>query len=294
MNLRVMRLMKQKLPPYIVNCVVSAGFDEIEVLSSMDTSENPGNCIKKIEKYIEQKFASSLNHNPYSSSPFEFSPGHRIRLCHFIREVKALCRNKSDVKVYSKRKVDSQFAKVNKKRKITEKQTTSDDSTVTVPTLVDVSKQVRHNLRTWTKRQEKSYLREMQEGEHYSLHIVPKGCPGDFEVSIRCLNCGNSILLQKTYQSFSNSNFYRHVDSCMDKNKDKSEKKDKKKFSQTSLGGYFTESSASDGNGTSSSRVSTHSSNADNSLIDLTAASALKNNYSQALASSDQSENQVF
>ena len=80
----------------------------------------------------------------------------------------------------------------------------------------------------------------------------------------------------------------------MDKNKDKSEKKDKKKFSQTSLGGYFTESSASDGNGTSSSRVSTHSSNADNSLIDLTAVSALKNYYSQALASSDQSENQVF
>ena len=161
MNLRVMRLMKQKLPPYIVNCVVSAGFDEIEVLSSMDTSENPGNSIEKIEKYIEQKFASSPNHNPYSSSPFEFSPGHRIRLCHFIREVKTLCRNKSDVKVYSKRKMDSQFAKVNKKRKVTEKQTTSDDSTVTVPTLVDVSKQVRHNLRTWTKRQEKSYLREM-------------------------------------------------------------------------------------------------------------------------------------
>ena len=52
MNLRVMRLMKQKLPPYIVNCVVSAGFDEIEVLSSMDTSENPGNSIEKIEKYI--------------------------------------------------------------------------------------------------------------------------------------------------------------------------------------------------------------------------------------------------
>ena len=63
----VMRLMKQKLPPYIVNCVVSAGFDEVEVLSSMDTSENPGNSIEKIEKFIERKFASSSVHNPFSS-----------------------------------------------------------------------------------------------------------------------------------------------------------------------------------------------------------------------------------
>ena len=38
-NPRVMRLIKQKLPPYIVNCVVSAGFDEVEVLCSMDTSK---------------------------------------------------------------------------------------------------------------------------------------------------------------------------------------------------------------------------------------------------------------
>ena len=40
--------MKQKLPPSIVNCVVSAGFDEVEVLSSMDTSENPGNSIETV------------------------------------------------------------------------------------------------------------------------------------------------------------------------------------------------------------------------------------------------------
>ena len=172
MNARVIRLMKQKLPPYIVNCVVSAGFDEVEVLSSMDTSENPGNSIEKI-KFIERKFASSSVHNPFSSSPFEFSPGHRIRLSYFIREVKTLCRNKNDVKVNRKRKMESQFEKVDKQRKTTEKESTSDDeSTVTLHTILDVSKHVRSDLRKWAKRQEKSYLREVQEGEHYSLHII--------------------------------------------------------------------------------------------------------------------------
>ena len=34
----------------------AAGFDEVEVLFSMDTSENPGNSIEKIEKFIERKF----------------------------------------------------------------------------------------------------------------------------------------------------------------------------------------------------------------------------------------------
>ena len=142
-NWRVTRLMKQKLPPYIVNCIVSARFDKVKVLSSMDTSENPGNSIEKIMKFIEQKFATSSVHNPFSSSPFEFSPGHRIRLSNFMREVTTLCQNKNDVKVNRKRKMESQFEKVNKQRKTTEKESTSDDeSTVTLHTIVDVSKYV--------------------------------------------------------------------------------------------------------------------------------------------------------
>ena len=32
-------LMKQKLPEYVVKCLMSAGYDEIEVVSTMGTSE---------------------------------------------------------------------------------------------------------------------------------------------------------------------------------------------------------------------------------------------------------------
>jgi len=81
--------------------------------------------------------------------------------------------------------MDSQFHKANKKRKAAEN---FDDTTAAVITLADVSKQVRSNLCKWTRRQKKSYLQEMTEGEHYSLQIVPKDHPGDFEASIWCLN----------------------------------------------------------------------------------------------------------
>ena len=39
-------LMKEKLPPYVVRCFLAAGYDEADVISSMDTSENPGNSIE--------------------------------------------------------------------------------------------------------------------------------------------------------------------------------------------------------------------------------------------------------
>ena len=131
----------------------------------MDTSVNPGNSIEKIEKFIERKFASSSVHNTFSSSPFEFSPGHRIRLSNFIREVKTLCQNKNDVKVNRKRKMESQFEKVYEQRKSTEKESTSDnESTVTLHTIVDVSKHVRCDLHEWAKRQEKATCGKCKKG----------------------------------------------------------------------------------------------------------------------------------
>ena len=47
-----MELLEQKLPPYIVNCLKSCRFDEIDVISEMDISEKVGNSIETIEKFI--------------------------------------------------------------------------------------------------------------------------------------------------------------------------------------------------------------------------------------------------
>ena len=83
----VVTLMKQRLPEYIVNCFISSGYDEMEVISTMDTSDKEHNSIDKIEKFIQRKYANSAAHNPFPSPTFEFPPGHRIRICNFVKEV---------------------------------------------------------------------------------------------------------------------------------------------------------------------------------------------------------------
>ena len=88
-SIDVRGLMKQKLPEYVVKCLMSAGYDEIEVLSTMNTSEKQGNSIEKIENFIE-KHADSSEHNPFSSRPFEFPPEHRVWICNFAWELKKL------------------------------------------------------------------------------------------------------------------------------------------------------------------------------------------------------------
>lgn len=54
-TINVIEIMKQKLPEYVVKCLISAGHDEIEVLSTMGTSEKQGNSIEKVESFIEKK-----------------------------------------------------------------------------------------------------------------------------------------------------------------------------------------------------------------------------------------------
>ncbi len=104
----VVILMKQRLPEYIVNCFMSSGYDEMEVISTMDTSDKEHNSIDKIEKFIQRKYANSAEHNPFPSPALEFLPGHRIRICNFVKEVKELresCRSDKNVCTGKRRKM---------------------------------------------------------------------------------------------------------------------------------------------------------------------------------------------
>ena len=83
-------IMKQALPEYVVNCFFAAGYDTTDVITAMDISDNPGNSIELIEKYISERYPKDPRYcnNPDSdillAKPFEFPPGHRIRICNFI------------------------------------------------------------------------------------------------------------------------------------------------------------------------------------------------------------------
>ena len=41
--------MKDALPPYIVKCFTTAGFDTMQVILKIDVSDEPGNSIEQIE-----------------------------------------------------------------------------------------------------------------------------------------------------------------------------------------------------------------------------------------------------
>ena len=52
----VIPLMQRRLPKYVANCLQAAGYDEQEVIATMDTSEGEKNSISKIEKYIAKRY----------------------------------------------------------------------------------------------------------------------------------------------------------------------------------------------------------------------------------------------
>jgi len=80
------------LSHYIVHCFLASGYDDPNVIATMDITDNPGNCIAKIQTYIGSKFPDNEEyyHNGHISKPFEFPPGHKKRICNFINEVKRL------------------------------------------------------------------------------------------------------------------------------------------------------------------------------------------------------------
>ena len=74
-------LMRSKLPQYVVDSLVAAGFDTLEVISLMDVSSNSGNSIDEVEKFVGSEHPGWLPNG-------RFSPGHRLRIRLFVEEVK--------------------------------------------------------------------------------------------------------------------------------------------------------------------------------------------------------------
>ena len=202
----VIPLMQRRLPKYVANCLQAAGYDEQEVIATMDTSEGEKNSISKIEKYIEihhkinpDMLPNSLSSLPSSITalPFEFPPGHRIRICNFVQEVKQACRN--TVSTINNR---SSTIIAQTKNQIT----LSAD---------EINSQVCENITKWIKQQKKITLNSLKNGKHYSVD-VNETSKGHFSVHIRCILCHTSIRLQQFKGStrYQISNWCRHVKMC--------------------------------------------------------------------------------
>jgi len=61
-------------------------YNEMEVISAMDTSESEDNSINKSEKFIQCKNENSAKHHLFPSPAFEFPPGHKIWIFNFVNK----------------------------------------------------------------------------------------------------------------------------------------------------------------------------------------------------------------
>lgn len=199
-----------------MKCLQAAGYDELKTISNMDISENPGNSISKVENYIDRRFSGNLEYvhdSSMLSSPFEFPPGHRDRICHFVRELRTTEKKDTKNKEIAKKR-KGHTIKHSKRPKIEPVENNPEINVVTI------SRQVRYTITRWVQQQTNPALKRLVENEHYRLSISPDtDVPGLFSVSVVCLVCNKSILLHQRDTSnksspFIISNWTRHGKGC--------------------------------------------------------------------------------
>ena len=208
----ILALMDKRLPTYVTNCLKAAGYDELEIIASMDITDGEGNSISTIERYIEKTHKSNpemllpcCTPESMNSLPFEFPPGHRIRICKFVEEVKQLSKN------LSLKAVSSQHTK----QCITAKKTKLVDRAANQALLSvdDVSCQVLESVKDWICKAKLMHLSSLKEKTHYSV-VVKGQNNGKIAAAVNCGMCNKSIRLQLQNSCFILSNWTRHVRKC--------------------------------------------------------------------------------
>ena len=204
--------MRDNLPPYIVRCFLTAGFDTTEVISSMDTSEDTGNSISAIESFIMKYYPGHKDlcctpaPAPGVQQPFVFPPGHRIRITNFISEVKRKYHAPR-----SKRKLLPNASYSKKKKTYSDCETSDIESKLTFDS---VSNQVRTGIAKWTRKQSCHTLKNLQENKHFTITVTKVPKSDNFSVSIRCKACNTNIRLCCKQTSYLISNWTRHMKLC--------------------------------------------------------------------------------
>ena len=241
----VLSLMRATLPNYVVNCFLAAGYDVSEVITSMDVSDNPGNSIELIERYISERYPNDPRYcnNPdsdvRSGRSFQFPPGHRIRIRNFICELRK--RIKCVKVTPSVRKRRHSEGQTSSKKWRVSSTSSENDSELTVSS---ISNQIRSSISRWVKKQTDEKLKNLQENKQFSIvvtHVAKESCM--FSSSIRCNACKGVIHLHQKDKSIKDtpyliSNWTRHVKKCSKLNS----KKDS--FQQSTLPRLLSQSSS--------------------------------------------------
>ena len=213
------KVMKRKLPEYIVNCFIASGFDTLAIISEMDISSKPGNSLQQIEEYITAEHSEDPGcmRDHIFSGNFKFPPGHRHTIEKFVNEMNELQRKKP----CKKRECEDRCILQKKKRKVTTSVTDKEipnfskssecaDSGYQARLLGDIRRQVAK----WQQSQKEQKLRELKEHTQFEIHVAVKE-GGMLFSNIHCNICGKRYSLGKKDGLTMISNWTKHVSKCV-------------------------------------------------------------------------------
>ena len=179
--------------------------------------DGPKNSITLIENYIDKRKSNlpqCINPNQTPNIPFEFPPGHRIRIEKFITYIKNRCG--------VGHKVGKTEKGITKKRK-TETETDEDSSNVDIPS---VKNEIRRKIISWSKN---NCTQMLKENDNFTIQVTRSTLnPLKLTVLIRC-QCGTSLTLQQKptgSKPWQISNWTKHYKQCQHGNKPTTSKQD--------------------------------------------------------------------
>ena len=85
-------IMKRKLPGYVFECLIAAGYDTLEAIANMIISHEAGNTLQVIEEYINSTHPNDpkFMQTNVTASMFRFPPGRRQTIESFVKAIKQL------------------------------------------------------------------------------------------------------------------------------------------------------------------------------------------------------------
>ena len=79
------KFLHSKLPNYIVNCFITAGYDTMDVVKGIDDQK-----LNDIEEFINKHFPKNTKYFHPDFDRCIFPPGHRTRVNHVIKEISGI------------------------------------------------------------------------------------------------------------------------------------------------------------------------------------------------------------
>ena len=226
-------LMEKSLPNYVVNCFLSAGYDNTAAIVNM-TTEGPENSLDQIEQFILKYFpldASCYSPNfivggkePFKTPPFVFLPGHRFLIAKFVNDVKA--KHFLNIKLSKKRPAgkvnDSGPTNTGVKKQKTSVCNEQQEPTNNCYNLERISDDVRKKIIEWQKKPSNSpEIKTLQEHSDYKVNCKLNDS-GNLVVNVWCRFCNKDHQLSQKVVKNGNvitmlSNWSCHVPRCLEK-----------------------------------------------------------------------------